>query len=50
LHPLPGPPYNGPDGVAGPDERTHPSYAENAAKQSFDEAKRFLSTLLPVAG
>jgi hypothetical protein len=23
--------------------RTHPGYAEDAAKQSFDEAKRFLA-------
>jgi carboxymethylenebutenolidase len=30
--------------------RTHPGYAEDAAKQSFDEAKRFLATHLAVAG
>jgi carboxymethylenebutenolidase len=30
--------------------RTHPGYAEDAAKQSFDEAKRFLATHLPVTG
>jgi carboxymethylenebutenolidase len=30
--------------------RTHPGYAEDAAKQSFDEAKRFLATHLPVSG
>ena len=30
--------------------RTHPGYKEDAAKQSFDEAKRFLSTHLPVSG
>jgi len=28
--------------------RTHPGYAEDAAKQSFDEARRFLATHLPV--
>jgi len=28
--------------------RTHPGYAEEAARQSFDEARRFLSTHLPV--
>ena len=28
--------------------RTHPGYAEDAARQSFDEAKRFLATHLPV--
>jgi hypothetical protein len=28
--------------------RTHPGYAEDAAKQSFDEAKRFLARYLPV--
>ncbi len=28
--------------------RTHPGYAEDAAKQSFDEAKRFLTRHLPV--
>ena len=27
--------------------RTHPGYAEDAAKQSFDEAKRFLARYLP---
>jgi carboxymethylenebutenolidase len=27
--------------------RTHPGYAEGAAKQSFDEAKRFLARYLP---
>jgi len=27
--------------------RTHPGYAEDAAKQSFDEARRFLATYLP---
>lgn len=27
--------------------RTHPGYAEDAAKQSFDEARRFLATHLP---
>jgi dienelactone hydrolase len=26
--------------------RTHPGYAADAAKQSFDEAKRFLATHL----
>jgi dienelactone hydrolase len=26
--------------------RTHPGYKEDAAKQSFDEAKRFLATHL----
>ena len=30
--------------------RTHPGYAEDAAKQSFDEAKRFLGRYLPVNG
>ena len=30
--------------------RTHPGYAEDAAKQSFDEARRFLATHLPVVG
>jgi carboxymethylenebutenolidase len=30
--------------------RTHPGYKEDAAKQSFDEAKRFLATHLPVSG
>jgi carboxymethylenebutenolidase len=30
--------------------RTHPGYREDAAKQSFDEAKRFLATHLPVSG
>lgn len=30
--------------------RTHPGYAEEAAKQSFDEAKRFLARYLPVTG
>ena len=30
--------------------RTHPGYAEDAAKQSFDEAKRFLARYLPVTG
>ena len=29
--------------------RTHPGYPEDAAKQSFDEAKRFLARYLPVA-
>ena len=29
--------------------RTHPGYAEAAAKQSFDEARRFLAMHLPVA-
>ena len=28
--------------------RTHPGYAEDAAKQSFDEARRFLARYLPV--
>jgi carboxymethylenebutenolidase len=28
--------------------RTHPGYAEDAAKQSFEEARRFLATHLPV--
>ena len=28
--------------------RTHPGYAGDAAKQSFDEAKRFLARYLPV--
>jgi dienelactone hydrolase len=28
--------------------RTHPGYAGDAAKQSFDEARRFLATHLPV--
>jgi carboxymethylenebutenolidase len=28
--------------------RTHPGYEEQAAKQSFDEAKRFLNVYLPV--
>ena len=28
--------------------RTHPGYAEDAAKQSFDEARRFLAMHLPV--
>jgi carboxymethylenebutenolidase len=28
--------------------RTHPGYAEGAARQSFDEARRFLATHLPV--
>jgi hypothetical protein len=27
--------------------RTHPGYKEDAAKQSFDEARRFLATHLP---
>jgi len=30
--------------------RTHPGYAEDAAKQSFDEAKRFLARYLPPRG
>jgi carboxymethylenebutenolidase len=30
--------------------RTHPGYAEDAARQSFDEAQRFLVTHLPVPG
>jgi carboxymethylenebutenolidase len=30
--------------------RTHPGYAEQAATQSFDEAKRFLAGYLPVTG
>jgi len=30
--------------------RTHPGYAEDAARQSFDEARRFLATHLPVPG
>jgi dienelactone hydrolase len=30
--------------------RTHPGYAEDAAKQSFDEAKRFMARYLPVTG
>ena len=30
--------------------RTHPGYAADAAKQSFQEARRFLGTHLPVAG
>lgn len=30
--------------------RTHPGYAEDAATQSFDEARRFLSGYLPVTG
>jgi dienelactone hydrolase len=30
--------------------RTHPGYKEDAAKQSLDEAKRFLATHLPVSG
>jgi carboxymethylenebutenolidase len=30
--------------------RTHPGYAEDAARQSFDAARRFLATYLPVAG
>jgi carboxymethylenebutenolidase len=30
--------------------RTHPGYAEDAAKESFDEAKRFLARYLPVTG
>ena len=30
--------------------RTHPGYAEDAAQQSFDEAKRFLARHLPVTG
>jgi carboxymethylenebutenolidase len=30
--------------------RTHPGYGEDAAKQSFDEAKRFLGRYLPVTG
>ena len=30
--------------------RTHPGYKEDAAKPSFDEAKRFLATHLPVSG
>jgi carboxymethylenebutenolidase len=30
--------------------RTHPGYKEDAATQSFDEAKRFLATHLPVSG
>ena len=29
--------------------RTHPGFAEDPAKQSFDEARRFLATHLPVA-
>ena len=28
--------------------RTHPGYAEDAAKQSFDEARRFLAIHLPI--
>jgi carboxymethylenebutenolidase len=28
--------------------RTHPGYAEDASKQSFEEARRFLATHLPV--
>jgi carboxymethylenebutenolidase len=30
--------------------RTHPGYAEDAARQSFDAARRFLTTHLPVRG
>jgi dienelactone hydrolase len=30
--------------------RTHPGYAEDAARHSFDEARRFLATHLPVPG
>jgi carboxymethylenebutenolidase len=30
--------------------RTHPGYAEGAARQSFDAARRFLATHLPVGG
>ena len=30
--------------------RTHPGYVVDAAKQSFDEAKRFLARYLPVTG
>jgi carboxymethylenebutenolidase len=30
--------------------RTHPGYAEDAATQSFDEARRFLAIHLPVSG
>jgi carboxymethylenebutenolidase len=30
--------------------RTHPGYAENAAVQSFEEARRFLATHLPLPG
>jgi carboxymethylenebutenolidase len=30
--------------------RTHPGYAEDAATQSFEEARRFLTTHLPVTG
>jgi carboxymethylenebutenolidase len=30
--------------------RTHPGYKEDAANQSFDEAKRFLATHWPVSG
>ena len=30
--------------------RTHPGFAEDAAKQSFDEARRFLARHLPVTG
>jgi carboxymethylenebutenolidase len=30
--------------------RTHPGYAQDAARQSFDEARRFLATHLPVPG
>jgi carboxymethylenebutenolidase len=30
--------------------RTHPGYTKEAAKQSFDEARRFLTTHLPIGG
>jgi dienelactone hydrolase len=30
--------------------RTHPGYAEDAARRSFDEARRFLNRYLPVTG
>jgi carboxymethylenebutenolidase len=30
--------------------RTHPGYVEDAAKPSFDEARRFLARYLPVRG
>jgi carboxymethylenebutenolidase len=30
--------------------RTHPGYAQDAAQQSFDAARRFLATHVPVAG
>jgi carboxymethylenebutenolidase len=30
--------------------RTHPGYAKDASRQSFDEARRFLTTHLPVRG